>query len=63
VPPPPPPPQTVEYPSGYLDEMPGELLAYGYVDAYGTVYNVTLDPDAANYLVSNGFLQASSLTW
>ncbi len=54
-----PPPPIVQYPPGYLDEMPGELLEYGSVDAYGGVSNALLDPDAFNYLVSSGFLQAA----
>jgi hypothetical protein len=42
--------------------MPGELLDYGSVDDYGGVSNALLDPDAFDYLVSSGFLQATE-TW
>jgi hypothetical protein len=54
-----PPPPIFQYPEGYLDEMPGELLEYGSVDDYGGVSDALLDPGASDYLISSGFLQVA----
>lgn len=54
-------PPPVQYPSGYLDEMRGELISYGSVDSSGTLYDVELDPDAYSYLLGNGFQTGGAL--
>jgi hypothetical protein len=50
----------VPYSQSDIYDAASALLGYDRIDVNGNVYNAQLDPDAYNYLQSNGFIAATA---